>query len=147
MDCFRYHHVLELLFFVLFCFFPFYFISFLFGIPKFIVYAHTQCSMQYVPSIIPTTRLTQPPPFSPPKPSVSFSESPVSHGLSPPLISPNSLLLPISQCPPCYSLCFRSKWNHMIIDSLCLTYFTQHNLLQSVHVSTKVGYSSFLMEA
>ena len=92
---------------------------------------HTQCSMQYGPSLIPTTRVTRLPPTSPPKPSVYFSQSTVSHGLSPPPISPNSLLLSISPCPLCYSLCSTNKRNHMIIGSLCLTYFTQHNLFQS----------------
>ena len=79
------------------------------------------------------------PPKYPPPGSLSHplqnpqfvSESTVYHGLSPSLISPNSLLLSISQCSPSYSLCSTSKWNHMIIESLCLTYFTQHNLLQS----------------
>ena len=46
-------------------------------------------------------------------------------------LPPNSLLLSISPCPPCYSLCSTNKWNHMIIDSLCLIYFTKHNLLLS----------------
>ena len=90
---------------------------------------HTQYSRQYVPSLIPTTRLT-PPITPPPKPSVCFSESTVFHGLSPPPISFHSLLLSLTQCL-CYSLCSTSKWNHMIIDSLCLTYFTQYDLLWS----------------
>ena len=75
-----------------------------------------------------------PRPLTPPatsNPSDCFSESIVSHD-SPPLpISPNSLFLSNSPCPPCYLLCSTNKWNHMIIDSLCLTYFTQHNLFQS----------------
>ena len=92
---------------------------------------NTQYSMQYIPSIIPSTRLTQTPTPYPSKTLGCFSESIVSHGSSPLPISLNSLLLSISQCPPCYSLCSTSKWNHMIIDFLYLTYFTQHNLLQS----------------
>ena len=102
-------------------FLPFYFILFLFSVPAFIVYApHQNIHHQAHPT----------PNLSPPKPSVCFSESIVSHGLSPSLIFPHSLLS-ISWCPPCYSLCFTSKWNHMIIDFLCLTFFTQHNLFQS----------------
>ena len=86
--------------------------------------------MQSVPSIIPTTWYPDLPPPTPSKPSDCFSDSIFSRG-SPPLpISPNSLLLSISPCPPCYLLCSTNKWNHEIIDWLCLTYFTQHNLFQ-----------------
>ena len=94
---------------------------------------HTQCSMQYVPSIIPAT--TGSPNLTPPplqNPQIVFPEP--THSLSwfvSPPISPNFLLLPISPCPLCYSLCSTNKRNHMIIDSLCLTYFTQHNIFQS----------------
>ena len=87
--------------------------------------------MQSVPSIIlrPGTPTSHTPATS--NPSDCFSESIVSHG-SPPLpISPNSLLLSNFPCPPCYLSCSTNNWNHMILDSLCLTYFTQHNLFQS----------------
>ena len=105
--------------------------KFLFSVSEFIVYAphpvlHAICALHN------THHQAHPTPHAPPpKPSVCFSESTVSHGLSPPLISPNALLLSICPCPLCYSLCSTSKWERMIIDSVCLTYFTQHNLFQS----------------
>ena len=87
---------------------------------------HYQRSMQYVPSLVPTTRLTHP---LHPLPSrtlslfLSWFISP-SHFLQ--LLSP--LLLPVSSV----LLLMLHKWDHMIVDSLCLSYFTQYNLLQSL---------------
>ena len=115
-----------------FFFFNFYlFFTFRLSIPEFIVYA-AHPVLHVIHALHNTHHQAHPTshPFAP-KPSDCLSESIVSHG-SPPLpISLNSLLLSISPCPPCYLLCSTNKWNHMIIDSLCLTYFTQHNLFQS----------------
>ena len=91
---------------------------------------HTQCSMQYVPSLIPTTRLTQPlrpPPLQNPQ---FVSQSPQSLMVHLPLrflTTHFSLTSNVLRVIPCSI----SKWNHMIIESVCLAYFTQLNLFQS----------------
>ena len=105
---------------------------FLFSVPEFIVFAPHPV-LHAIRALHNTHHQAHLSLHSPshPKPSVCFSESTVSNASSPSPISPSSLFLSFSPCPPCYSWCCTSKWNHMIIDSLCLTYFTQHNLLQS----------------
>ena len=83
---------------------------------------NTQCTMQYVPSLIPITGLSPSP--SPLKSSVCFPESTVSHGSFPLLFTPPSFFPFSSYWSPCYFLCSINEWNYMIIAFLCLTYFT-----------------------
>ena len=71
-----------------------YTISFWCTVPWFIVY-NTRCSMQYLPSLIPITGLTHPPPPSLLKPSDCFPEFIVSHGSSPLWCPPLHFPLPL----------------------------------------------------
>ena len=81
--------------------------------------------MQYMPSLQPNTRLSH---------SSALSLFPKVHNLSW-FILPSVYRLP-SFFPSfsyrsSYFLCSINERNHMIIVFLCLTFFTQHNLLQS----------------
>lgn len=82
-------------------------------------------------ALLNTRHQAHPSPY--PLPSKTLSLFPGVYSLSwfsPPLI-PTPFIFLFSECPPCYSLCSTSKWNHIIIDFPCLTYFSQHNSLLS----------------